>query len=585
MLNNLSKYKFTTVCFYWCLAASLAVLIIFSSFIASPVLASSTLDGADNQVSTASSILPPSKNDVSESKSSTTSEDVKPSAAIDVEPAIHKKSLKEQFLSAKKRYQPYINLTDQIYSLADLLNPAVFNEYKKLGLKSLYLRTNKLSLGAQFVLEINELIKTGIRELVIIFYQDQPSITTEQFNRFIEENKIYINLILIPVTKKDIESIRADSIGKKDLLGFKNFLGNKIVYRDGYSVSLLNNEESSKIILRNYVEHTRRAAKTAIFTAQEPKYLTDTSDSTSEKRIKDPKAIKKPFSVEVNKVTDLNAQAEKQEEEESELDLDREQADNKFDENTAGTRAERLVLQYFYEEEQNRYKSVNKENIRPIISSIFRSTKDMKFITSKALDLVVQNWFLFRDGIDMENLPIGLVYKDQILFASDQRRSAMPINEFTVKLDPIRSYISNPNEYSWLPFATKASISLNDIYRSEIAPDIYGSDKHPAIKSDDQDIMLDIPYNAYNADYEFRRGHTMYLMREYLKHFFIKNTEASRRVFLDVFPGIYFYDLSPSDRQKLKEIYANLQERGLEEVFSNIVVSESGESSSLVSDG
>ncbi|MEI8054844.1 MAG: hypothetical protein WCH10_02435 [bacterium] len=482
------------------------------------------------------------------------------------------KSLTEQLSSANKRHQPYINLTNQMYVLTDLFNPAVFNEYKKLELKSLYLRTSKVNLDEKFASEINELAKIGIREVVMFFYQDQPSITTQQFNHFVEVNKICINLMLIPVSEKDIENIRADSIGKKDILGFKNFSDNKIIYKDGYSLALLNNEETSNIILHNYIERTRRTIAATTFAVQEPMYITS-SDPADEKRTKNTNKIKKPFSVEVSKNIDLNAQAEQQLEEESELDLDKEQADNKFDEKEAAEVAKKLVLQSFYEEDMNGYEyKIDEQGIGQLIHSLFASVQDMKFITSKALELVAQNYFLFRDGVDIDNLPIGFAYKDHILFVSDQRRSVMPINEFTVKIKSIKPYISNPNEYSWLPFATQGSISLNDIYGSDVAPSVYGKDEHPDVVRG-YDIMLDIPRNIEHMAYTLNGGRVYHVhgSSAMIKQFFAK---SANQISLNVFPGIYFYDLSESDRQKLEEIYANLQKRGLVEIFNNIIRSE-----------
>lgn len=561
MFNSKRKIKKPKGIFNWSKIICLTALIISSSII-SPILTANPSDNTEDKT-ISQSFDPSQKPSFSEDEDSRSKESKN-----------HKKSLIEQFLSTKKRYQPYINLTNQIYDLADLFDPDIFNEYKKLELKSLYLRTNKINLDAKFASEINELVKTGIKEMLILFYQSQPSITIEQFNHFIEENKIYINLMLIPITENDIENIHADSIGKKDILGFKSLDNNKINYTNGYSLTLLNNEETNKIILHNYVEHTRRTTATTSFAVQEPPYITNNNNLTNEKRIKNPQAIKKPFSVEISKNIDLNARAEQQAEEESELYLDREQADNKFDETAAIKRADKLYSQCFYEEDQNKDRDNAGMCIGSLIHSLFTSARDMKFITSKALSLVMQNYFLFQDGIDIDNLPIELAYKDHILFASDQRRSSMPINEFTVKLHPIKPYSSNPVEYSWLPFAAKASISLNDVYGSDVAPKIYGKDEHPAIVKD-QDSMLDIPYNRGRMAYLLKADGSFLCYVSYtIKKFFAENIRTSRQKISGVFPNIYFYNLSESDRQKLEEIYVNLQTRGLGEIFSNIVRSE-----------
>ncbi|EKE00730.1 MAG: hypothetical protein ACD_21C00285G0024 [uncultured bacterium] len=590
MFTDLLKYKFksqnksTVFCRYWHWRriVSLVVLITFSSPIFSPAFAADP--SAETETLTlqpfdplqGDGTIPPSSKEEVDTASAPTSGDttsfVSPQQQSTSESSDHQPNLREKFLLAKKRYQPYINLTNQVYRLSDLLDPTIFNEYKQLELKSLYLRTTNLALDAQFAAQINQLAQTGVRELLLFIHQDQPTISTEQLNDFVRDNKIRINLMMIPVTDRDIEAIRADSIGKNDILGFEKISERKLIYKDAHSLALLNNEETDRLILHNYVEHTRRGSAKTTFELKEPSYITASDNPTDEKRIKNPAAIKRGSKapLEVSKNIDLDAQVERQLESESELDLDREQADNKFDETVAIQRAQQIKLQCFYEEDQSDYQ--DKTEPYTLVPSLFASARDMKFITSKALDLVMQNYFLFRDGVDMDNLPIGLAYRNHILFASDQRLASMPINGFTVKPNPIKPYTSNPLEYSWLPFATKASISLNDIYGSDIAPKIHGYDAHPIIKSQGMitDIMLDIPFNSYHITHRPTGGQSYRVTQ----HFFVQNTGESKRIFLDTFPGIYFYDLSESDQQRLQDIYNNLQTRGLVKILSNIIKSE-----------
>jgi|GEM_PF-3600513 len=472
-------------------------------------------------------------------------------------------NLREKILSAKKRYQPYINLTNQIYVLGDLLEPSIFNDYKELALKSIYLRTKDINLDAQFATELNELVKTGIKEVFIFFHQEQAKFATEQFNQFLKENKIYINIRMVPVSNKDIEDIRKDAIGKRDILGFKKISEGKIHYQDGFSLVLLNNDESDRIVSANYAEHVRGIVKGGAFVLKEPDYITSSANKEAEKRNKSFLHTKDDFGLqlEISKNIDLSEHFEQQAEKESELDLDREQAENKFNKPQAIDRAEKLSKQFFYEEDQKR--DHYKPRMDTLVTSLFNSASDMEFITSKALEVVVLNYYLFRDGIDIDNLPIGLAYKDHILFVSDQRLSSMPIDDFTVRLNPIKAHVSNPLAYSWLHLATNAAISLNDIYGSDIAPRVYGSDKHPLL--DDWrkvvDIMLDIPFNFYN------RGLGVFsnLGARDFNDFFAKDSIADKR------DGIEYYNLSVSDQKKLDEIYSNLEQRGALEVFNKII--------------
>jgi len=485
------------------------------------------------------------------------------------------KSLKEKFADAKKRYQPYLNLANQVYSLDELLSPDIFKEYKKLELKSLYLRTDKVNLDAEFASQINKLVKTGIKELLIFFHEDQSIITTEQFNRFIEENEIYINLKMVPIGARDIEKIHADSVGKKDMLGFIGILDYKIIYKDGLGLGLLNNKKTDELILHNYAEHIKKNAERNSFVLKDPEYVTD-GDPEAEKRAKTSVYDKKyrgVFHLEITKNIEIDKQKVQQLENEEELDLDLEQAEHKFNREEAIEMAEKLHRQFFYEEFQEGERRMYLD-VRSLINSFFNSASDMEFITEKALGMVIRNYGLFLDGIDIENLPLGFAYKKHILFASDQRLASMPVNEFTIKLNPIQPQISNPLRYSWLPFAAKAFVSLNDIYDSDILTKSYGFDEHCNIKGlKDPDIMLDIPHNFYSMLCRFDdKKSVMFCPNIRIKEYFVTNMQTGKQLFLDKFPGIYFYNLDPSYKNRLDEIYDNLQQRGLGTIFNKIIV-------------
>ncbi len=74
-------------------------------------------------------------------------------------------SLKENFAIAQKRYQPYINLTNQIYSVEELSSEEIIKEIKKAEIKSLYFRSEKVSFDNEFASNIHKLVKAGIREV------------------------------------------------------------------------------------------------------------------------------------------------------------------------------------------------------------------------------------------------------------------------------------------------------------------------------------------------------------------------------------------------------------------------------------
>lgn len=119
----------------------------------------------------------------------------------------HETNLKESLLLAKKRFQPYINLTDRIYNLGDLINPGTIKQFESLELKSIYILTDRIRLDEKFAEQINTLIKHGTKEILIFIYQNQPSMDVEKFNAFLELYKIRINLAIAPIDTKTINTI------------------------------------------------------------------------------------------------------------------------------------------------------------------------------------------------------------------------------------------------------------------------------------------------------------------------------------------------------------------------------------------
>ena len=93
-------------------------------------------------------------------------------------------SLHDKILQAKKRQQPYINLTNQKYLLSEILDSSNIESYQKIGLKSLYFRTDKLILSKEFADKIKKLVGIGIRE-VFIFCDQTLELNQESFNKFL----------------------------------------------------------------------------------------------------------------------------------------------------------------------------------------------------------------------------------------------------------------------------------------------------------------------------------------------------------------------------------------------------------------
>ena len=170
---------------------------------------------------------------------------------------------------------------------------------------------------------------------------------------------------------------------------------------------------------------------------------------------------------------------------------------------------------------------------------------------------MIQNYSLFQEGINIANMPLGLAFTNGIVFTSDQRKQSMPINDFTIKLNEIKPEISNPLEYSWLFFATKANISLDDLYGSKESPTLKGIDQHPGISLEDK--ALDIPTNLLRSNYYIHTdagGMESPRYRNIYKHSLNDNNIEK---------------LSEQDNTRLAEIDSHLNERGMLDVFKSII--------------
>ena len=81
-------------------------------------------------------------------------------------------TLEESFNSVKKRGQYYINLVNDIYTIDELFSDNSLKAYKKLDLKSLYLRVEKLVLNSDLGEKITKLTANGVREILIFCHQE-----------------------------------------------------------------------------------------------------------------------------------------------------------------------------------------------------------------------------------------------------------------------------------------------------------------------------------------------------------------------------------------------------------------------------
>ena len=473
------------------------------------------------------------------------------------------KTLKESLVRAKARYQPYINLVNNIYSFDELFSSDSFKSYKELELKSLYFRADKLILDEEFSHLVAKLELAGIREIFIFCSQEESRLSTEKLNEFIKLNGIRVNFQIAQITKDDLEAINLDSIGRNDILGFDKIKAHQITYKDGYVVDLLNDKDTDETILANYKKKNSLVLEESNFELEEPKYVSFDDDQNPIKIEKGKENI--GLEVELQLELDKNVEIEENIEEESELDLDKEQEDNKFTLEEARDRCYQLSKSFFYEENILTNHYIYEDSARAV-QEIFNSNDKIKFITSKALDIIAKNYYIFEYGIETDNMPIGLAIKNGIIFATDQRTASMKVNDFTLKTNQLKPVISNPLKYSWLKYASKASISLNDIYGTEIAPRIFGEDEHPQAKETNKlnqpfDTMLDIPYNQYHSSYTINE-----VSKTPIHHSIVNMINYSHKMF-----GIKFHNLSDADIKYLNIIEAKLIERGMLDEFVKII--------------
>lgn len=477
-------------------------------------------------------------------------------------------------LKAKKRAQPYINLTNGKYTHKELFEQSNLDAFKKLNLKSIYYRTEQLKLDQEFAEILNKLTAGGMREVLVFCERESSNLTSEQFNAFISEYGIRINLQVAPTSEETFAQIKEDQIGKKDTLGFDKIVDYKILYKDGAAIGLLNSPSSEEIIRNNHSLHLQEIAKAHKFGVKDPVYITKSNQNEPEVRAiklnKNSKDVplESQVQLEVSQEIDVEVTVNQEVEQEKELDIDQEQLANKMDVNQANVYLNTLYNTAFHEYDLPFNRCSMQSHYAGDLHSVFSSHHSIKYITKEAVSKIAPHIHLFSRGIDVLNLPIGLALKDGIIFASEERLSKMPINDATVRLDYITSEVSDPINFSWLHYATKNSISLNDLYKLEGCPKIEGSEEHPFIVS--EDTRLDIPRNFKNAKYTYDNilGRTIQYPYDHESE---KTIFCSAPVNEEFFPKVHFDPLNAVDKARINEIWQELVIRNLNDETNRII--------------
>ena len=166
-------------------------------------------------------------------------------------------------------------------------------------------------------------------------------------------------------------------------------------------------------------------------------------------------------------------------------------------------------------------------------------------------------------------MPIGLAFKDGIIFASEERPASMPINGTTIKLNPLSPSIENPLQYSNLRFASKAGMTGNMLYGGQVCPSINGEDQHPESKL--RTRSLEYPNALKSVAYEVDeiKQEPQYLGMVYPDHMVEQQPSIEEK-----YHGLSYTHLTMDDKKRLDDIYRNLDERGIkEESFNEIIQS------------
>jgi ankyrin repeat protein len=494
-------------------------------------------------------------------------------------------TLKDGFALANKRHQPYINFTNKVISISDLGSKEIQKEINLANIDSFYIRVNKLTLDDDLNKVIENLTSKGVRELFIFCNELDSKLSSKSLNEFISTYKIKINFKVSQITDVDLDAIRADKIGNSNLLGFKKIEDFKLKYASGLEIPLLNNKESNDLINANYISYKKDLADKYFFKVADPNYIISDNQDSLEKRNKVPtKAIKQKLSISAeaqqnldqNIDLSLNLDLDIDLEEEDELDIDAEQLEKKLKQHEALQQIEHLFKNFSYETDVSSLR-VASRYVPDIVNKIFNSDNKIKFVTQKALELIARHPCHFNAGINLENVPVGLAFKDGIIFASDKRLKSMPINDFTIKLDTFEPNLAHPLTFTWLHFASKASIELNDIYRTESAPALKGKDEHPGKEGYLSDDHLDKPntliYSRYNKYMDLLGKESISFnvqsndYDKFVDSAFFEKTEYK-------FMGaVEFKTLSKNDIKRLKEIEQEFKKRDLHKEFESIIKS------------
>jgi hypothetical protein len=482
---------------------------------------------------------------------------------------LKKLKIEELFHRASSRGQQYLNLANHPQHIYEIFSQKNLSTLKNLKLNSLYMRVEGFFLYKPLIDAINELKLLGLRELIIITDLNESIVA---LNDFIKENNIDINFRVVKLNHEKLDLISQDPLVANDIMAIERIDKKAMYYKNGGSLDFLNDETSYALILQNARKKGEAIYTQNSFHLEEIQYISE-SKNTSSKRTKNPKdltdlvtvnsEVQLNTNIDAQVTTETNQQAETEEEEEQAIDS--EQIDSKLNKAQAIKYLENQKLWLFYPHTLHPCASTS---MPQTIDRIFSSFDNIEYISKKALDELISPYcHYFTEGINQANLPIGLGFQKKMLYLTPYRNKKFPIDNFTVKIEMEYPQSADILNYSWLDFAARSTIELNDLFGSSEAPDHAALFEHPYQECKDAEVgcFLDVATNQQHARYTLS-----VLGPRYISSNLPSVNDSDKSLTKDIlFCNIPYklYDHTKANIDRIKEIEIELKSRSLTFIF------------------
>ncbi len=497
-----------------------------------------------------------------------------PDIAGDIEKAKEIINIKNILVNQARNFpdKPYISLAHSTLSINDLATEAMLKEYKEMKLESLYFQVDQLNLDHEFASFIKKATKAGVKEILVFCNQEKSELSSQLLLDFLAENKIRINLNIAPITNNDVVAVENDNLAQGNLLGCENIKFEEKAYSLKYSndheIKLLNNKECDEKILANYLEHRKKLIDPNLNELYQTKYILQDDSAKADRIQKTPNRNEMNLEYSVSVSNQVTNTLETSLDKEISVDIDKEQESKKYDRIQADPAVQKLDKLSFSENDLVEHKFLDASStIKNAVWNVFRSSENIKYITEQALLIIIKNHNLINnqyvvEGIDLDNLPQGLAFKGDTIFASNMRPSNMQDNGFTIKKDYIAPSMEGPFR-SWLQYASKEGLTPLKYYKTKLN----------TLRTDDPFINSDLgfPKNLQSSSIGFNDYGSFNYHNKMIKEFIF----PSRSVTDEAYRGLAFIKLTATEKQKIDQIYQEFANRGIQQAFENIIKSHS----------